>query len=423
MDIRIKGSAVSGAFDAVASKSDVHRALICAALSDKPSKIKFESVSEDIEATVRCLNALGAEITLDKSGAEINPIKEVNQGALLDCGESGSTIRFMIPVSAALGAQSRFTGRGRLAERPLEPLATVMKSNGCSFSRLGVFPLEVGGTLRAGDYEIPGNVSSQFITGLLLALPVAGGGSVKVIPPVESQKYIDMTVKTMIKYGAHIKRDGFDFYVDKSGYSPKQDEYISDGDWSNSAFFLCAAAISGKVRCNGVFGDSLQGDKEIVNILERFGAKVMRGESFVEVSSAPLSDIDIDASQIPDLVPVLAVTAAFAEGKTKIYNASRLRLKESDRLSAVAQMLTSIGAQVEEREDSLIITGNPGAVYSGTVDSFNDHRMVMSAAVAALGSGGEITVRNAQAVNKSYPSFFETLSSLGGIYDVVQLRQ
>ncbi|MGN1168621.1 MAG: 3-phosphoshikimate 1-carboxyvinyltransferase, partial [Acutalibacteraceae bacterium] len=150
---------------------------------------------------------------------------------------------------------------------------------------------------------------------------------------------------------------------------------------------------------------------------------VSRGESFVEVSSAPLRAIDIDASQIPDLVPVLAVTAAFAEGKTTIYNASRLRLKESDRLSAVAQMLCSIGAKVEEKEDSLIITVNPGAVYSGTVDSFNDHRMVMSAAVAALGSGGEITVRNAQAVNKSYPSFFETLSSLGGIYDVVQLRQ
>ncbi|MGN1168881.1 MAG: 3-phosphoshikimate 1-carboxyvinyltransferase [Acutalibacteraceae bacterium] len=248
MDIRIKGSAVSGAFDAVASKSDVHRALICAALSDKPSKIKFESSSEDIEATVRCLNALGAEITIDKNGAEVKPIKKVNHGALLDCGESGSTVRFMIPVSAALGAQSRFTGRGRLAERPLEPLATVMKSNGCSFSQLGVFPLEVGGALRPGDYEIPGNVSSQFITGLLLALPVAGGGSVKVIPPVESQKYIDMTVKTMIKYGARIKRDGFDFYVEKSGYSPKQDEYISDGDWSNSAFFLCAAAVSGSVR-------------------------------------------------------------------------------------------------------------------------------------------------------------------------------
>ncbi|MBQ8784297.1 MAG: 3-phosphoshikimate 1-carboxyvinyltransferase [Clostridia bacterium] len=421
MNVRLNGNGISGEVRAIPSKSDVHRALICAALADKKSRVNFSATSEDINATVSCLNSLGAKITLDGGGADVIPIgKNLNKNATLDCGESGSTIRFMIPVAAALGADSSFTGRGRLAQRPIEPLATVMKQNGCTFSKQGEFPLKVGGQLKSTEFEIEGNVSSQFITGLLFALPLIGGGKIKILPPVESKKYIDMTVRTMGEFGVNVSVEGTTYTVDSSSrYTVLNEVYSSDGDWSNAAFFLSAAAIKGNIKYTGVFKNSLQGDKEIVNLLSRFGAEVIWEDDSVFVKSNELHSIDIDASQIPDLVPILSVVAAFAKGETKIYNAGRLRIKESDRLSAVATALNTLGTDVTELEDSLIIKGNPDACLSGCVDSFNDHRMVMSCAVAALCSGGEITVENAQAVNKSYPLFFEDFILLGGKCDVL----
>ncbi len=424
MDVKLSGNGINGVVRAIPSKSDVHRALICAALSDKKSRVNFASASEDISATISCLNSLGAVITVDKNGAEIIPIGDnLNKNSTLDCSESGSTIRFMIPVSAALGADSDFTGKGRLAQRPLEPLATLMKNNGCSFSPQGEFPLKVRGKLQGEFFEIPGNVSSQFVTGLLFSLPVMGGGTVEIIPPVESRKYIDMTVRTMKEYGVNVKVEGNTYTVNEGDkYKILNDVYSADGDWSNAAFFLTAGAINGKVECLDIFKSSLQGDKEIVNILSRFGAKITQTENSVTVESAPLFGIDIDASQIPDLVPVLSVAAAFAKGETHIYNAGRLRIKESDRLSAVSTALNTLGADVQELEDGLIIKGNPDAKLNGTVDSFNDHRMVMSCAVAAICSDGDVTVKNAQAVNKSYPSFFEDYVLTGGKCDVLQYR-
>lgn len=421
MNVRLKGNGISGEVRAIPSKSDVHRALICAALADKKSRVNFSATSEDINATVSCLNSLGAKITVDGGGADVIPIgKNLNKNATLDCGESGSTIRFMIPVAAALGANSSFTGRGRLAQRPIEPLATVMKQNGCTFSMQGEFPLEVGGQLKSAEFEIEGNVSSQFITGLLFALPLIGGGKIKILPPVESKKYIDMTVRTMGEFDVNVSVEGTTYTVDSSSkYTVLNEVYSSDGDWSNAAFFLSAAAIKGDIKYTGIFKNSLQGDKEIVNLLSCFGADVKWEDDSVLVKSNELHSIDIDASQIPDLVPILSVVATFAKGETKIYNAGRLRIKESDRLSAVATALNTLGAEVTELEDSLIIKGNPDACLSGCVDSFNDHRMVMSCAVAALCSGGKITVENAQAVNKSYPSFFEDFILLGGKCDVL----
>lgn len=421
MNITLNGNGISGEVRAIPSKSDVHRALICAALADRESRVNFSATSEDINATISCLNSLGAKISVDSLGASVKPIgANLNKNATLDCGESGSTLRFMIPVAAALWSDSSFTGRGRLAQRPLEPLVSVMTRNGCSFDGLGGFPLSVKGQLQSATFEIEGNVSSQFITGLLFALPLIGGGEVKIIPPVESEKYIDMTVRAMSEYGVNVSVDGTTYRVDAdSKYTVRNEVYSSDGDWSNAAFFLSAAAIKGEVKCNGIFKSSLQGDKEIVNLLGRFGAEVDWADDSVTVKSAELHSIDIDASQIPDLVPILSVVASFAKGETKIYNAGRLRIKESDRLSAVATALNTLGADVTELPDGLIIKGNPDARLSGCVDSFNDHRMVMSCAVAALCSGGEITIYNAQAVNKSYPSFFEDFISLGGKCNVL----
>ncbi len=421
MKVTLNGNGISGNVRAIPSKSDVHRALICAALADRESRVNFSATSEDINATISCLNSLGAKISVDSLGASVTPIgKNLNKNATLNCGESGSTIRFMIPVAAALCADSSFTGRGRLAQRPLEPLVSVMAKNGCVFDGLGNFPLSVKGQLKSAVFEIEGNVSSQFITGLLFALPLIGGGEVKIIPPVESKNYIDMTVRVMSEYGVNVSVEGTSYRVDSSSrYTVQNKIYSADGDWSNAAFFLSAAAIKGEVKCNGVFKNSLQGDKEVVNILSRFGAGVNWSGDSVSVKSAELHGLDIDASQIPDLVPILSVVAAFAKGKTHIYNASRLRIKESDRLSAVATALNTLGAEVTELSDGLVINGNPEACLSGCVDSFNDHRMVMSCAVAAICSGGEITISNAQAVNKSYPSFFEDFAFLGGKCNVL----
>ena len=421
MNVTLNGNGIWGEVRAIPSKSDVHRALICAALADRKSRVNFSASSEDINATISCLNSLGAKISVDALGASVVPIgTNLNKNATLDCGESGSTIRFMIPVAAALGSDSSFTGRGRLAQRPLEPLVSVMTQNGCSFEGLGSFPLKVSGQLKASAFEIEGNVSSQFITGLLLALPLIGGGEVKIIPPVESKKYIDMTLRAMSEFGVNVSVDGTTYRVDSSSrYTVCNEIYSADGDWSNAAFFLSAAAVKGEVKCRGVFKNSLQGDKEIVNLLSRFGAQVNWADDSVTVKSAELQGFDIDASQIPDLVPVLSVVAAFAKGKTRIFNAGRLRIKESDRLSAVATALNALGADVTELSDGLIINGNPDACLNGCVDSFNDHRMVMSCAVAAVCSGSEITIHNAQAVNKSYPSFFEDFISLGGKCNVL----
>lgn len=421
MNIKITGNGINGEISAIPSKSDVHRALICAALADEKSTVSFNSSSKDIQATISCLKSLGAEIVVDENGAEITPlIKNLKTNALLNCEESGSTLRFMLPISAALGAQGSFTGHGRLSQRPLDPLCDVMKKNGCDFSAINKFPLKLTGKLRAGNYEIRGDVSSQFITGLLLSLPISGlGGKITVIAPIESKKYIDMTVETMRKYAVDVQVCNNTYTVlPNQKYKIVNKEYNSDGDWSNAAFFLTAAAINGRVKYQGVYKNSLQGDQKIVELLKQFGADVKQNETSVEITSAPLKGIDIDASQIPDLVPTLAVAAAFAKGETKIYNASRLRLKESDRLLAIAQALNSVGASVKELDDGLIINGSPAAKYKGTTDSFNDHRMVMSMAVAAVCSG-EITIQNAQAVEKSYPLFFKHLESLGGKCNVL----
>ncbi len=419
MDIKISGNGILGEINAIPSKSDVHRALICAALGNMPSRVNFDKLSEDITATISCLKSLGARILIDENGAFVEPIGEkVNIGATLDCGESGSTIRFLLPVAAALGAEATFTGKGRLGQRPLEPLSTIMSSNGCTFSNNSGLPFKVNGKLQGNEFSIQGNVSSQFVTGLLLALPLIGGGAVKVLPPVESKKYIDMTVNTMKKFGITVTEKDNNYSVTGT-YKIENSVYDSDGDWSNAAFFLAAGAINGSATVRGVCKNSLQADSKIAEILTRFGAEVNQADTFVTVKSRRLKGIEIDASQIPDLVPVLSVVAAFAQGKTKIYNAGRLRIKESDRLSAVAKMLGDFGVNITEYSDYIVINGNSDLKCVALTDSFNDHRMVMSAAVFAISSGSQITVKNAHAVNKSYPSFFKDFALLGGKYNVL----
>ena len=408
------------AYKAVAptSKSAAHRVLIAAAFADRPSRIRVSGAGKDIAATVRCLAGLGAEIAeipAENGNAwlEIAPIKKVKKSALLDCGESGSTLRFLVPVAAALGADATFIRRGRLPERPMEPLTGLLAANGVVCTDNPDGSLTVTGRLKAGDYSIAANVSSQFITGLLFALSLtAGSSSLTLTGEIESAAYIDMTVNALAAFGAAPDHPAPRLY--RMGGKPLRSpgDLYPEGDFSGAAFPLAAGAVGRHpVTVSGLDLDSAQGDMAILDLLEKFGAEVERNAEggAATVSPAPLHGINIDARQIPDLVPILAVIAATAEGKTVISGAARLRLKESDRIATTAAMLRALGGRVTENEDGLIVEGT--SLTHGTVEGANDHRIVMSGAIAALAASGPVTLTDAEAISKSYPDFFSLIRS------------
>ena len=417
MNVTFRPFTPGGTVAAPPSKSDVHRAIICAALSKGVCTIAPVALSEDILATIRCVEALGAVtrienkvLTVDGSGMFRS------KTAALDCGESGSTLRFLIPVAAAGGVTATFTGSGRLPERPIGIYTDALPKAGVRCETEGGLPLTVSGTLQSGVFEIPGDVSSQFISGLLFALPLLPRDSrIVLTTPVQSVGYINMTIRTMAKFGIEIGVMDNGWYIrGKQRYVPS--DYRTDGDWSQAAFFLTAGAVGGDVTVTGANIDSAQGDRRIAAILRDFGAEVRQDGGTVRVISRPLRAIGIDASQIPDLVPVLAVCACFAQGTTRIFNAARLRIKESDRLRTTAALLNSLGGNVKELPDGLEITGVP-QLAGGSADGCNDHRIVMSAAVCAACSAGEITCTDAMSVNKSYPDFYEDYGRIGGQAD------
>ncbi len=410
MDIKINPAALNGTAEAPASKSVAHRMLICAALAETESRIKINKTSEDIEATANCLKALGVKIQKDGEIWAVTPPVAYPAKAELDCGESGSTLRFMLPVVSALGIDATLTGHGRLPSRPIAPLLDEMKRHGVHSN--DSFPLHVWGKLESGKYKIAGNISSQFVTGLLLALPLCGGDSeIELIPPVESKPYIDITTSVLRDFGININEKENVFSV--SPVTPAGGDFTAEGDWSNAAFLLALGVKVSKLSLN-----SVQGDKKIIDVFKNFGAKIIEENGTLSAELKNLKATDIDAANIPDLVPVISVLAATAEGTTKIYNAARLRLKESDRIKTTAQLINSLGGEAEETADGLIIKGKQ-ALSGGTVDGCGDHRIVMSAAVGALKCTGPITITGAEAVNKSYPEFFKTYNSLGGDANVL----
>ncbi|MBR6785218.1 MAG: 3-phosphoshikimate 1-carboxyvinyltransferase [Clostridia bacterium] len=405
MNIQIIPQILSGSINGIASKSFAHRALICAALAKDESKIKINASSEDIDATVDCLQSLGAIIEKNGDVYSVTPIKSPLQNAEINCRESGSTLRFLLPVICALGTETVISACGRLPERPLSPLKEELLKNGVKIS--DAFPLEVSGKIGCGEYSIRGNVSSQFITGLLLALCyISGESKINLIPPVESRPYIDITLSVLRQFGAEIKEENNVFYI-KGGLLTGQD-FTVEADWSNAAFWLCSG-----VEVQNLNPDSAQGDKAILDVLTEMGATVTQTANGFAADVSALHGCRVDASQIPDAVPVIAAVAATAKGETVIYNAQRLRLKESDRIETTAAMLRSLGAEIKTTADGLIISGKQ-SLSGGTTESFGDHRIAMAAAVAAQKCTGAVTIANADAVSKSYPAFFEDYNSLGG---------
>lgn len=421
-DVKFSPFVPNGTVNVPPSKSDVHRAIICAAMANGVSRISPVALSNDIKATIGCIKALGAEAVLENNVLTVDGTNMYkNKTALLDCGESGSTLRFFIPIAAVGNINATFVGKGKLPQRPIGIFTEALPKAGTVCKTEGGLPLEIKGQLKSGIFEIPGNVSSQFITGLLLALPILEGDSEIVLTsPLESVGYIAMTIRTMKQFGVNIQATEKGWHI-KGGQSYKTCDYTTDGDWSQAAFFMVLGAVSGKVTVKGVARDSTQGDKKCAEILARFGAKVTQLDNEVTVEKGELKAITIDASQIPDLVPVLSVCAAFAEGTTKIINAERLRIKECDRLKATAELLNNLGGKVKELSDGLEITG-VSSLKGGNVNGYNDHRIVMSAAVCAARSDEDITATFAMSINKSYPDFYIDYNSIGGKANVLDLR-
>lgn len=438
-DMLVQPAGLSGSVTAPPSKSAAHRALICGALTGKGCRVFPISGSQDMDATLGVLKAMGSDFTQEGASVQFHQGNWASQPVTLDCGESGSTLRFLLPVAAALGIPGTFTGHGRLPERPIDVLTQQMSAHGISFSGDSM-PFSISGRLTGGSYLLPGNISSQFISGLLMALPLAQEDSqLRLSSPLQSAGYVALTLDALEKSGIQIQtvENGWDipggqryrltgslkeFAAAGAWKNPqlagyKNGDKVVEGDYSNAAFWLCAGAISGAVQVHGLRPESAQGDKAIVSLLREMGASIQEQAGCVSCQSAPLHGIRIDAGPIPDLIPILAVTAAFAEGDTEIYNAARLRIKESDRLATVRALLEGLGGHVEEFPDRLVIHG--GGLVGGQVDGANDHRIVMAAAIAATGCRQPVQIFGAEAVRKSYPNFFEEFQSLGGCVHVI----
>ena len=399
MGITFIHSPLSGSIAAIPSKSAAHRALICAALAKGETDIYCPALSKDIEATADCLRALGAKIDYREGSFHVRPIEKPRPMADLNCGESGSTLRFLLPVVCALGCGARIKMGGRLPQRPLSPLWEELERHGARLSHECEDLLLVGGQLSSGEYRIRADISSQFISGLLFALPLLDGdSSLELEGNIESIGYIRMTERVQRLFGLELPFEGRRYAVARSAAYRSPGGIEVEGDWSNAAFWLTASMLSGGgIELTGLDEDSAQGDRAIIEAL----AKIRSGGAV------------IDAKDIPDLVPVLAVAAAGSAGRTEFINAGRLRIKESDRIASVYRMIGALGGHCEELAEGLIVEGS-GKLRGGVVDGENDHRIVMSAAVAAIICSEPVTVLGAQASAKSYPGFFEDYRMLGG---------
>lgn len=427
MNVKIMPKPLAGTINSITSKSHAHRLLIAAALCEEPCRVNIQNTNEDLKATSSCLSLLSDKMPV------------------LDCHESGSTLRFMLPIAMVLKEKAIFLGSGRLPERPLSPLKEEMEAHGCTFEKQSDCAecsdqkdtreiYTVSGKMRGGTFKLAGNVSSQYITGLLFALPLlAEDSDIQITSKLESVDYVILTLKVLESFGIHIETKinekssieggkAYSFFIkgNQTYHSPV--EVTAEGDWSNAAFWVVAGALGGALRCEHISLDSFQGDKAIVDIVKSYQRKIEIQPSAVttEMDSTTINEEEhiIDASNIPDLVPILSVLAASHKGVTRIINAGRLRIKESDRLHTVADCLQSLGADIAELPEGLVIRGT-GKLKGGSVNGYNDHRIVMSMSIASILCEEPVIIYGAEAVNKSYPTFFQDLATLGGEVEIV----
>lgn len=394
MDITISPKKLRGTVTAIPSKSQAHRMLICAAFADAPVRLHCPEVNRDIEATANCLNALGAKVCRTQDGYTVDPVSAVPDHAVLNVQDSGSTLRFLLPVAGALGVDTIFQMENRLPDRPLSPLWEEMERMGCTLTRPTRDTIRCTGQLNAGTYSISGGVSSQFITGLLLAAALIPGTSrIEILGKLESKPYVTMTIAAMEAFGL----PAADYTVTGGNAFRSPGSLTVEGDWSNGAFWLAAKALGSDVTTENLNPDSPQGDRAVFSLLPGLCEK-----------------LTIDATDIPDLVPILAVTAACKQGAV-FTGIRRLRLKESDRVASVIAMIEALGGKAEANDETMTIYGT--GLTGGTVDAQRDHRIAMAAAIAATACTKPVTILGAECVSKSYPQFFEEYKRLGGNYE------
>ena len=418
-------SKLKGKVNIPPSKSMAHRSVICAALGNGISKIYNIDLSDDIIATINAMRALGAVINetngyLEVKGINYDGLKLTRDyERVIDCNESGSTLRFIVPIALAFEGISRFVGRGNLGKRPLNTYYEIFDKQGIEYNYSNeVLDLVVKGILKSGEFKIKGNISSQFITGLLFALPLLNGDSKIIITTeLESKGYLDLTLKALNDFGIKIINNEYKEFIIKGNQQYKSRDYRVEGDYSQGAFFLCADALGHDIEVSDLKVDSLQGDKEVIDILRKMGGIIKLEDDNIKIKCNRLKATEIDASQCPDIIPVISLVATLAKGKTKIINAGRLRIKECDRLHAICEELNKLGAKIEEGSDYLLIEGVHELQGGVEVWSHKDHRIAMTLAIAASICKEPVIIKDYECVSKSYPLFFEDYKDVGGTFN------
>lgn len=427
-DYKVYPKKLKGEVKIPPSKSMAHRAVICAALSDGTCKVSNIDFSDDIIATVEAMKSLGAVIEKKDDYLEVIGIKSpqnklnnsTNDERIIDCNESGSTLRFLVPIAALFEGVNKFVGRGNLGKRPLDTYYEIFDNQGIKYSyKEGILDLKTEGKLKCGEFKVKGNISSQFITGLLFTLPLLDGDSkITITTELESKGYIDLTLSAMRDFGIEIINNNYEEFIIKGNQNYKSIDYRVEGDYSQAAFFLCADAVLNEVVVNALNLNSLQGDKEVIDILERMGVNIKEnGKGIIGTVDKKLKSTIIDGSQCPDIIPVVSLAASLCDGTTEVINAGRLRIKECDRLAAVTSELNKLGAKITEKEDGLIIEGVSKLKGGCTVWSHKDHRIAMTLAIASTICEEPIIIKDYECVTKSYPEFWNDFISLGGALD------
>ncbi|MDF2520313.1 MAG: aroA [Clostridia bacterium] len=414
-EIRIVPTPLNGIITVPPSKSLSHRAIIAASMAEGTSTINNISQSEDILATIEAVQALGAKVELkDKKAIVKGRILSEKPKNCIDCKESGSTLRFMMPLGLLSGDEICFTGRGGLKNRPLAPFIDIFDKQGIFYSST-TLPMKIKGTLKPDDFKLRGDISSQFFTGLMFALPVLDGDSnLYITTPLESRSYIDLTIDTLKEFGVEVLYNEDSHLSIKGNQKYKPIDYTVEGDYSQAAFWIAAGLLGKRVQCSNLNPHSRQGDKAFIDIMEKSGAQINIAASSVTAIKSRLKAFNADVSQCPDIAPILAVMAAVSEGISYITGASRLRMKESDRLKAISTELNKLGAEIIEKEDHLIIKGKE-SLKGGAAESWGDHRIAMALSIASIKCTSPVTIINSDAVNKSYPEFYDDFIELGGI--------
>ncbi len=423
--LKILSKPLNGKVLAQPSKSMAHRAIICAALANGETNIDNVVLSDDIKSTIGAVSSLGADISINRSKLysgrmliTINAHGDIKiKDAIIDCMESGSTARFIMPISRLSADSVSFTGRGRLVERPFDIYENLFTQKGVTYSDTeGKMPIKLSGRLEPGKYSLPGDVSSQFVSGLLFTLPLLEDSSeINITGKMESIPYIQMTLNVLKDFGIEIvHEDDYRTFVINGRQSYKSiPSYVVEGDWSQAAFFCVMGAISGQIIIEGLNINSLQGDKIIVDILRNMGSEPVINGREITFNKSQLTGKTIDVSQCPDLVPAIALAASTAQGETNIINGARLRIKESDRLFTTSRELNILGADITEKQDGLIINGI-NRLIGGKCSGSEDHRIVMALAAASTVCDQAVEIEGYEAVKKSYPEFWEDFISVGG---------